>query len=65
MTVFVHSIVMISFKFLFVDHLGPTATLTLMGAFVTIAGNFDFILCECEVNQFPLIKMAEDRAEIK
>ena len=27
MTVFVHSIVIISFKFLFVDHLGPTATL--------------------------------------
>ena len=27
MTVFVHSIVIISFKFLFVDRLGPTATL--------------------------------------
>ena len=29
MTAFVHSIVIISFKFLFVDRLGPTATLRL------------------------------------
>ena len=29
MTVFVHSIVIICFKFLFVDRLGPTATLSL------------------------------------
>ena len=28
MTVFVHSIVIICFRFLFVDRLGPTATLT-------------------------------------
>ena len=56
MTVFVHSIVIISFKFLFVDRLGPTATLRTVFEYVFLASYSVrfipfFVLCypgECD-----------------
>ena len=59
MTVFVHSIVIICFKFLFVDLLGPTATLIMENSFDKKCDSYNWIdslLSFLSLNNANLIK---------